>query len=124
MQTSNRLFDDLAKVANGAAATLTGVKGEVEAMIRHQLERLLADSDLVPREEFDAMADVARRAREEQEKLEKRVAALEKKLADLAGPGKAPRTARKAESKRPAPRKAGKPAAGGAAKRSTGPNKA
>ncbi len=81
MQTSNRLFDDLAKVANGAVATLAGVKDELEAMIRQQLERLLADANLVPRDEFDAMAEVARNARAEQEKLEVRVAALEATLA-------------------------------------------
>ena len=47
MQTSNRILDDLAKVANGAVATLAGVKDEVEAMIRQQVERYLADGNLV-----------------------------------------------------------------------------
>lgn len=82
MQTSNRILDDLAKVANGAVASIAGVKGEIEAMIRQQLERLMSDANLVPRDEFDAMAEVARNARTEQEKLEIRVAALEAKLAD------------------------------------------
>ncbi|MCP5367658.1 MAG: accessory factor UbiK family protein [Hyphomicrobiales bacterium] len=80
MQTSNRLFDDLAKMANGAVSTVAGIKGEVEAMVRQQLERILVDMDMVPREEFEAMRAVAIKAREEQEKLEARVAALEAQL--------------------------------------------
>jgi len=86
MQTNNRILDDLAKVANGAAATLAGVKSEVEAMIRQQLERLLADANLVTRDEFDAMAEVARNARAEQERLSARVADLEKALAGKSAP--------------------------------------
>lgn len=81
MQTSNRLFDDLARVANGAVSTLAGLKDELDAMIRHQLERLLADRDTVPREEFEAVKAMAAKARSEQEKLAKRVADLEAKLA-------------------------------------------
>ena len=111
MQTSNRILDDLAKVANGAVATLAGVKDEVEAMIRQQVERYLADGNLVPRDEFDAMAEVAKNARAAQEKLEARVAKLE---AQMAGQGAAkPRTAAKKTAAKPAPRKtpAGKPKA-------------
>ncbi|NQV45999.1 MAG: accessory factor UbiK family protein [Rhodospirillales bacterium] len=81
MQTSNRLFDDMAKVANGAVSTLTGMKGEIEALIRHQIEKLLVDSDLVARDEFDAVKAMAAEARLQQEKLEKRVAELEAQLA-------------------------------------------
>jgi BMFP domain-containing protein YqiC len=81
MQTNNRLLDDLAKVAGGAAATLAGVRTEIKALVRQQAETLLLDMDLVPREEFEAMKAVAVKARTEQEKLEKRVAALEAKLA-------------------------------------------
>lgn len=86
MQTNNRILDDLAKVANGAVATLAGVKSEVEAMIRQQLERLLADANLVTRDEFEAMAEVARNARAEQERLSARVAQLEKALAAKPAP--------------------------------------
>lgn len=86
MQTSNRILDDLAKVANGAVATLTGIKDELEAMIRQQIERFLAEGNLVPRNEFDAMADVARNARAAQEKLEVRVAKLEAALAEKQAP--------------------------------------
>mgnify|MGYP003640163629 CR=1 FL=1 len=111
MQTSNRILDDLAKVANGAVATLAGVKDEVEAMIRQQVERYLADGNLVPRDEFDAMAEVAKNARAAQEKLEDRVAKLEAQIAGQAAAK--PRTAAKKTAAKPAPRKApaGKPKA-------------
>jgi len=88
MQTSNRILDDLAKVANGAASTLTGMKSEVETVIRQQLQRLLNDADLVKREEFDAIKAVAVKARAEQEKLEARVKKLEAKLAAKKAPAK------------------------------------
>lgn len=81
MQTSNRLFDDLAKVANGAVSTLNSMKSEIEAMIRHRIERILVDTDLVARDEFDAVSAVAAEARLQQEKLEIRVAKLESQLA-------------------------------------------
>ena len=81
MQTSNRFFDDLAKVANSAVSTLAGVKGEIEDMVSQRLERFLADMDVVPRDEFEAIKAVAVKARAEQEKLEKRMARLEARLA-------------------------------------------
>lgn len=81
MQTKNRMFDDFAKVANGAVSTLVGIKAEMEALVRQQMERFLLDMDLVPRDEFDAVKAVAAKARAEQEKLEKRVAQLEARLA-------------------------------------------
>ncbi|HIE20359.1 MAG TPA: accessory factor UbiK family protein, partial [Rhodospirillales bacterium] len=80
MQTRGRFFDDFAKVAGGAASTLSGVKAEIEGLARQQIERLLVNADLVPRDEFDAVKAVAAKARIEQEALEKRVRALEKKL--------------------------------------------
>ena len=84
MQTSNRIFDDLARVANGAASTLVGVKDEIEALVRQRIEKMLVDADLVPRDEFDAVKIMAAEARAEQERLAKRVAALETKLKKLA----------------------------------------
>ena len=86
MQTNNRILDDLAKVANGAVSTLVGVKSEIEASVRQQLERLLSEMDLVPREEFDAMKAVAIAARTEQEKQEKRIATLEAQIANQGKP--------------------------------------
>ncbi|MGB0670974.1 MAG: accessory factor UbiK family protein [Rhodospirillales bacterium] len=82
MQTNNRLFDDLARVAGGAASTLTGVKEEVEGIFRQRLEKLLADMDLVPRDEFDAVKAMAQKARAENDALSARIAALEAQLAE------------------------------------------
>jgi BMFP domain-containing protein YqiC len=78
MQTDNKLLEDLARVANGAMGAITGVRGEAEALFKARLERLLSDLDLVTRDEFEAVKAVAAKAREEQEALELRVAALEK----------------------------------------------
>jgi len=92
MQTSNRLLDDLAKVASGAATALTGVREELDGLIRARVERYMTDLAVVTREEFEAVKETASNARAEQEKLEKRVAELEAKLA--AKPKRAPRTAK------------------------------
>jgi BMFP domain-containing protein YqiC len=81
MQTDNRLLDDLARIANGAFAALSGVREEAEQRLREQFEKVLARMDVVPREEFEAVKAIAVRAREEQEKLEARLAALESQLA-------------------------------------------
>jgi BMFP domain-containing protein YqiC len=84
MQSQNRFFDDLARVAAGAMGTLSGVKSEVESRVREQLERVLAGMDLVSRDEFEAVKAMAAKARSEQEDLEKRLAELESQLAALA----------------------------------------
>ena len=81
MQSQNRFFDDIARVAAGAMGTLSGVKSEVEARLREQLERVLAGMDLVSRDEFEAVKAMAAKARSEQEDLAKRVVELEAKLA-------------------------------------------
>ena len=83
MQSQGRFFDDLARVAAGAAGALSGMRGEIEARLRDQLERVLAGMDLVSREEFEAVKAMSARAREEQEMLLRRVEALEAKLARL-----------------------------------------
>lgn len=80
MQTRNRILDDLARLAGGAAGTLAGVKEEAEGLVRQRMEKLLTSMDLVAREEFEAVRDMAAKARAEQEKLEARVAALEAAL--------------------------------------------
>ena len=82
MQTQNRLLDDLAKLAGGAVGMASGVRNEFEALLRDQIERLLGRMDLVTREEFDAVQAMAAKAREEQEVLNERLAALEAKLAE------------------------------------------
>ena len=89
MQSQNRFFDDIARVAAGAMGTLSGVKSEVEARLREQLERVLAGMDLVSRDEFEAVKAMAAKARSEQEDLAKRVGALEARLAAL-GPRETP----------------------------------
>lgn len=81
MQTNNRFFDDLARVASGAASTLAGIRQELDAMVRQRFERMISDFDLVTRDEFEAVKATAANARAEQEALERRVAALEEKLA-------------------------------------------
>ena len=80
MQTRNRVLDDMAKLANGAVGALAGAGRELEALVRAQIEKLLAGMDLVRRDEFDAVKAMAAKARAEQELLETRIAALEARL--------------------------------------------
>jgi len=80
MQTQNKLLDDLARVASGAIGVAAGMREEVEARLRDQFERVLGRMDLVSREEFEAVRAMAIKAREEQEILSERVAALEAAL--------------------------------------------
>jgi BMFP domain-containing protein YqiC len=79
-QTTNRFFDEFARLMNDAAGVATGVRREVETVFRNQAERILRDLDLVKREEFEAVKEMARLAREENEALKARVAALEARL--------------------------------------------
>ena len=81
MQSQNRIFDDLARVAGGALSALTSVKDEIEAMIRDRLERFMAEGDFVRREDFEVVRAMAAEARAEQERLARRVAELEAALA-------------------------------------------
>ncbi|MDA0655749.1 MAG: accessory factor UbiK family protein [Proteobacteria bacterium] len=100
MQTENRFFDDLARVANGAVGTFANIRTEIETLIKQRLERLLSNMDLVPREEFNVVKAMAAKAREEQEILAKRVTELEASLAKTTKPKAAkrpPRTASKAQ---------------------------
>jgi hypothetical protein len=92
MQSQNRIFDDLAKVAGGALSALTSLKQEIEAMVRDRVERLMADARFVRRDEFDAVQAMAAKARAEQERLEQRVAELEVAV----------KAKRKSSAKRPA----------------------
>jgi BMFP domain-containing protein YqiC len=78
MQSQNRLLDDLAKLASGAIGTLRDARGEVEGRLRERFESILANMDLVTREEFEAVKEMAARAREENEALAARIARLEK----------------------------------------------
>jgi BMFP domain-containing protein YqiC len=91
MPPENRFFEDIARVANGALGAMSGLRSEVEAMVRQRVERLTADMNLVTRDEFDALRDMVAKARGAQEDaaaqasaLEARIAALEAKLAPAA----------------------------------------
>lgn len=87
-QTSNRFFDEMARLMNDAAGVAQGVRREFDTLFRNQAERILRDLDVVQREEFEAVKEMARLAREENEALKARIAALEAK-ADK--PGKKPK---------------------------------
>lgn len=77
MQTDNRILDDLARLASGAVGTIQGLRAEIDAMVRQQLERILARMELVSRDEFDAVKAMAAAARAENERLATRLAELE-----------------------------------------------
>ena len=79
-QTNNRFFDEIGRLMNDAAGAAQGVKREVDTVVRNQAEKILRDLDIVKREEFEAVKDMARLAREENEALKARVAVLEAKL--------------------------------------------
>jgi BMFP domain-containing protein YqiC len=79
-QTSNRFFDEIGRLMNDAAGAAQGVKREVDAVVRNQAEKILSDLDIVKREEFEAVKDMARLAREENEALKARIAVIEAKL--------------------------------------------
>src|ERR1700761_3704009 len=81
VQTTNRFFDEMARLMNDAAGVAQGVRREFETLFRTQAERFLRDLDLVKREEFEAVKAMARIAREENEALKVRVAALEAAMA-------------------------------------------
>jgi BMFP domain-containing protein YqiC len=78
-QTSNRFFDEMARLMNDAAGVAQGVRREFDTLFRTQAERILRDLDVVQREEFEAVKEMARLAREENEALKVRIAALEAK---------------------------------------------
>src|SRR5712691_11729221 len=82
-QTSNRFFDEMARLMNDAAGVAHGVRREFDTLLRNQAERMLRDLDVVKREEFEAVKEMARLAREENEALETRIAALEAALGKI-----------------------------------------
>ncbi|MSO68539.1 MAG: accessory factor UbiK family protein [Pseudolabrys sp.] len=78
-QTSNRIFDEMARLMNDAAGVAQGVRREFDTLFRAQAERILRDLDVVQREDFEAVKEMARLAREENETLKARIEALEAK---------------------------------------------
>jgi BMFP domain-containing protein YqiC len=79
-QTSSRFFDEFARLMNDAAGVASGIRREFDTVVRNQADRILRDLDVVKREEFEAVKEMARLAREENEGLKARIAALEAKL--------------------------------------------
>lgn len=80
-QTNNRFFDEVARLMNDAAGVASGVRREFDTVMRTQAERILRELDVVQREDFEAVKEMARLAREENEALKARIAALEAKIA-------------------------------------------
>lgn len=104
-QTTSRFFDELGRLMTDAAGAAQGVRKEIDGMIRAQAEKILNDLDVVSREEFEAVRDMAQKARMENERLEKRIAELEGRRTKA-------KPARKASAKKTATRK--KPGSAGA----------
>lgn len=85
-QTSNRLYDEFARLMTDAAGVAQGVRREAETVFRSQMERFVADLDLVKREEFDVVRELASTARAENEKLAARIAELEAQIGKQSKP--------------------------------------
>lgn len=81
-QTQSRFFDDLSRLMTDAAGLAEGARREAQTFARTQMERMMSGMDVVGREEFEAVKEMAARARDDNEKLVQRVAALEAKLAE------------------------------------------
>ncbi len=83
--TSSRFFDEIAKLMNSAAGAAQGVRREIDTLVKAQVERVLNELNVVQREEFDAVKEMAGRAREENERLQARVAELERQVPGTVG---------------------------------------
>jgi len=83
MQTDNPLLDGLARFFTDAAGAAQSVRTEIDTFMRQRLERLVADMDFVPREEFEAVKAMAAKARSENERLDARLGELEARLGRL-----------------------------------------
>ncbi|HEY1783496.1 MAG TPA: accessory factor UbiK family protein [Roseiarcus sp.] len=81
-QTQNKFFDDLSRLMTDAAGLADGAKREAQTFARSQMERMMAGMNVVAREEFEAVREMAAKAREENEKLAARITALEAKLGE------------------------------------------
>ena len=90
----NRIFDEFAKLMTDAAGAAQGMRKEAETAFRSQAERLLHSMDLAKRDDFDAVREMAAKARDENDALEKRLADLDARIAKLEG-GAAPKAAAK-----------------------------
>jgi BMFP domain-containing protein YqiC len=82
-QTTNPLLDQFSKLLTDAAGAAQGMRREVETLMKAQGERILRDMDVVQREEFEAVKEMAAKARDENERLNARISELESELARL-----------------------------------------
>ena len=80
-QTTGRIYDEFAKLMTDAAGVAQGVRREVDSVVRSQAERILRELDYVTREEFEAVKEMASKARDENDRLAERLATLEARLA-------------------------------------------
>ena len=96
MQSENRLFDDFVKMVNGFAGTMAGMGREAESSAKEKMREWIGGMDFVGRDEFDAVKAMAAAAREENELLKRRIAALEAKVA---GPASVAKSAPKPKGK-------------------------
>lgn len=97
-RTNPRFFEDLSKMAMGAFGSFGDLRQQVKTLVRERIEQMMEDMEMVSRSEFDRVEAMAQKARERQEELEKRLAALEKQ----------PRTTKKqktAKKEKPSKRK-------------------
>lgn len=78
---SSRFFDELAKLMSSASGAAQGVRKEIDTLVQNQVERVLNNLNVVKREEFDVVRDMAEKARSENEALQRRIAELEQRLA-------------------------------------------
>ena len=84
--TSSKFFDELAKLMSNAAGAAQNVRKEFDSLVRTQIERAMSGMNVVQREEFEAVKQMAAKAREENELLQQRIAQLEARLATTAPP--------------------------------------
>lgn len=89
-QTTNKLFDDFAKLMTDAAGAAQSAREEFQTLARAQMEKAFRELELVQREEFEAVREMAQKAREENEALKERIARLEAALNQQKGPEQTP----------------------------------
>ncbi len=104
MQSDNKFLDDMAKMMNGLAGTMAGMGREAQEKMRERSKEWVVGLDLVTREEFEAVKEMAANARTEVELLKARLDALEKKTAAKPAAKAAP-SEKKVASKTAAPKK-------------------
>lgn len=100
-QTTGRFFDELGKLITDAAGAASGMRKEIESVVRSQAEHMLRELDVVQREEFEAVKAMAQKAREENEQLKQRIALLEAVLDDIEAEKSAPRPPRPIRPRKP-----------------------